>query len=445
MGSQFSCGIQVGDHSLFLGVEFDNEIYYGDSCCGSDAFYRDAFLEYKEPPPNRSAKMVKALEQAKLKAKKGAVFAQHAVSSVKNEASKAKEKLKVIRRNTLERASSFDTVNADDQAPPVRVISKDKMNGSMDPICVEIFEDWLRTSTFVGKTIPECHLADLSSPKNGPCWKKGDGLGLPVRAGPDYARRRATIKTQSHMYDCLTLDGIRSGHIFEDIVGNVIRTVPPPSRGSLWTPDCPLPRVLCINVKLPYYNPKNPFAKENGGCSFVGFFEIANETLQAVNSENPPPCVRLFREFCEGPAGKPGVPGDPNRSLSLRKNGSNTKDLDTGIFKAAGWCENEDELGVPQFLRQFNGKSFVITDSGYVVKDPAGEWMELGFDVRHFPILFRDALYTFQNFLPKAQYHVGFMVQASHDEYLPEGLLCDLYVSGVDIAAHPWVIANGTS
>ena len=72
-------------------------------------------------------------------------------------------------------------------------------------------------------------------------------------------------------------------------------------------------------------------------------------------------------------------------------------------------------------IRWGDGKSFVVADSGYVVKDPDNVWMELGFDVRKFPFLFRDALYSFGYFLPKAQYHVGFMVQATEDE-LKKGL-----------------------
>ncbi|CAE7228667.1 unnamed protein product, partial [Symbiodinium necroappetens] len=81
-------------------------------------------------------------------------------------------------------------------------------------------------------------------------------------------------------------------------------------------------------------------------------------------------------------------------------------------------------LGVPEFLHQFNGKSFVIADSGYVIKDPQGEWLEVGFDVRKFPFLFVDVLYNFRDFIPLAKCHYGFTVQAVEDEDLPEGIIC---------------------
>lgn len=185
------------------------------------------------------------------------------------------------------------------------------------------------------------------------------------------------------------------------------------------------------------------YFQEDGGCSYITFFEITNETIERLNDDCPPPWLRLFKKFCAGPAGKPGCPKDPNRSLALRQSKTLTKDRDTGILKAAAVGSSDGESSIPAFLQQFNGKSFVITDSGYVVKDPAGEWMEMGFDVRQFPFLFKDAMYNFRNFLTVGTFHIGFMIQASEEEYLPEGLICDLYLAGLDMVAHPWMITDG--
>jgi len=191
------------------------------------------------------------------------------------------------------------------------------------------------------------------------------------------------IVSSGHQYDCLTIDAIKAGVKLDEVIGNVVDAVPPPANDSGWTRGCPLPRVICINILLPYFNPKNPWAKDDGGCSFVGFFEITAETIKSLEGGNAPPCVHAFQKFCEGPAGKPGGPlDDPNRCLARRRNPQKTQDRDSGLFKVIGWCENTVELCLPEYLRQFNGKSFAITDSGYVIKDPEGEWLELGFDVR---------------------------------------------------------------
>jgi len=433
MGSQLSCGFQAGDHNLFVSVEFDNTLVLQESCCGSDAFYRDEIFETLEPQTPKITD--KVVQQARYKTRKAKVFIEHAVSSVQT--IKLRRDAKRISQDMV-RVSPPHTVSVRNSLRNSVSGGRVSLNGAPCEFA-QSYVEWMSQSPWVGKTIREWKEEGLQSPKEGACWKKGDGVGLPIRDGPNYLKTRATTKTASHMYNSLTVDVIKSDHIFDEVVGKLV-DIPPASKGCLWTKDCPLPRVLCINVKLPYTNPKNPFASEDGGMSFVAFFEISDEVINGLKEENPPACVRLFQKFCEGPCGKPGCPTDPNKSLNLRRNGSTSKDRDTGIFKAVGWCENEDELGVPTFLRQFNGKSFVVADSGYVVKDPEGVWMELGFDVRQFPFLFRDALYSFGYFLPKAQYHVGFMVQATDDEFLPEGLLGDLYLSGANIQSHPWKV-----
>jgi len=226
------------------------------------------------------------------------------------------------------------------------------------------------------------------------------------------------------------------------LMGGLIAGLPPPAKSCSWEKGCGLPRVLCVNVMLPLHNPKNPWAKDEGGMSVVALFEISPETCESARSADPGPHVRLWRHFCDGPGGRPGGPkDDPSRSLAARRNRAKKQDRDSGLLKVTAMCLNMDELGIPQYFHQFNGASVVVTDSGYVVKDPEGEWIELGFDVRKFPFLFRDALYNFQGLMPKSQAHIGFTIQASEEHELPERLLCDLLVSGVSITENSVRIA----
>eukprot|EP00930_Biecheleria_cincta_P019436 TRINITY_DN14834_c0_g1_i1.p1 TRINITY_DN14834_c0_g1~~TRINITY_DN14834_c0_g1_i1.p1 ORF type:complete len:334 (+),score=52.87 TRINITY_DN14834_c0_g1_i1:192-1193(+) len=327
-----------------------------------------------------------------------------------------------------------------------RILSKEDRLLSSEPPFLRgrSLSDWTRGSDWLGKTIQEWTDDGLPPVGLGPRWKRGEGDGLQVRCGPDYLRRRTMMKTpKGHLYNCLTFDAIRAPHKIDEIIGKVIDTIPPQSKKSRWTHECPLPRVLCINVMLPHYNPKNPWASDDGGCSYVGFFEIANATIETLFSDNVPAHVKLFQEFCEGPAGRPGGPlDDPNRSLGRRRDPSKCKDQDRGLLRAAGWCQNQAELGVPEFLHQFNGKSFVISDSGYIVRDPRGEWIEFGFDVRKFPFLMVDILYNFRDFIPRAKIHYGFTLQAVDDEDLPEGIICDMYMTGMNITEDAVQVEN---
>lgn len=389
------------------------------SCCGSDAFYRDEFLEEEAFAPKASLTGL-VCEQARLKSMKGIVFWDYTKFSAAQAATAFKRR--------------FSSEILEDHLPiPTTPLSPSSPTSPYN----RTFSDWTRLSDWVGKTMKEWKKTGLP-PRSGAHWKKGDGEGLQVRCGPDYANRRQHMMTKpGHLYQTLTVDSVKSSVPLHSVLGSAA-SCPPPSPDSQWTPACPLPRVLCINVMLPYYNPKNPWAAEDGGCSYVGFFEITNETVQQSQSETPPASVQLFRSFCEGPAGFPGCPLDhPDRSMSRRRDLSKFKDMDSGLLRAAGWCLNQAELGVPEFLHQFNGKSFVIADSGYVIKDTHGEWLEVGFDVRKFPFLFVEVLYNFRDFIPKAKCHYGFTVQAVEDEEMPEGIICDVYMSGINILDDP--------
>eukprot|EP00928_Gymnodinium_smaydae_P028468 TRINITY_DN21701_c0_g1_i1.p1 TRINITY_DN21701_c0_g1~~TRINITY_DN21701_c0_g1_i1.p1 ORF type:complete len:416 (-),score=89.84 TRINITY_DN21701_c0_g1_i1:85-1332(-) len=400
----YHCTFGYDDYACRMQVRCELlESRRGDaSCCGSDAFYRDGGLLDSEivVKPERSLGVKglasEAWEQARLKTTKSKVFLKYALTPS-------------VKENHLARTLSFR-----------RTVS-----------------DWKSESDFLGKTLLEWTSEGLPQPREGAYWKKGCGDGLAVRCGPNYVQKRTMTPSNGHLYDCITLDAIRANKPLGEIIGKVVKRIPPPSSGCQWKSGCPLPRVLCINMMLPLYNPKNPWAKECGGCSFVGFFEVSAQTLRQVEEEHPPPAVRLLRRFFEGPAGKPGTPDDPNRSLARRRNPRNKADCDTGLLKSTLLCENMKELGIPEFLQQFNGKSVAITDSGYVVRDPEGEWLELGFDVRRFPFLSVDALYNFRGALPKAQMHCGFSIQAVEDEDLPEGLLCDMHLSGVSLVDDP--------
>ncbi|CAJ1458274.1 unnamed protein product [Effrenium voratum] len=367
----------------------------------------------------------KVWEQARLKTIKGEVFLDYTKVSAALAASALKRRF----------SGNLPEPLALDLSPPTPS-SPSNYNRT--------FSDWTKDSSWVGKTMKEW-TKEGPPPNHRPTWKKGDGAGLQVRCGPDYHNKRRHMETKKgHLYHTLTVDSIRSAEPLHSIVGSVVDGVPPKSPDSIWTSECPLPRVLCINVMLPHYNPKNPWAAETGGCSYVAFFEISNETVTQVQSDSPPASVRMFLRFYEGPAGPPGCSLDhPDRNAGRRRDISKRKDMDPGLLRAAGWCLNQGELGVPEFLHQFNGKSFVISESGYVIKDPQGEWLEVGFDVRKFPFLFVDVLYNFRDFVPKAKCHYGFTVQAVDDEDLPEGIICDVYMSGINIVDDPFEVEAG--
>jgi len=292
---------------------------------------------------------------------------------------------------------------------------------------------------WLGATVQRCmHDQDIRS-GHSPCWQVGAGGNLQVRT-KGWLRHskkqpaRDALEFGS-MYECLSCDGIKSTGPIRDIIGRLVSVAQlPPFDGisSLtWTTECPLPRIICVNLMLPYTD-----AAADPGCSYVCFFHIRPELLALLQSGRVPACVRVFEKFCGGPGGTPLDPKDPNRSLDLRRNKARKANVDSGLLKATVWCE--DTQKIPYFLRRFNGKPATITKSGYIVKEKPGngkpgEWLEIGVDIRNFNSMARNVLYRNHSKLSDVVLHFGFMVQTVEDEDLPEGLFCDLRVFGMDM------------
>lgn len=394
------------------------------SLFGEDAFYREAFEDCREGDPEHDNLFITAAQQAQLKWRKTSLAASYAqLKLAKSAAGACTSRSSRSSESPIRRPASPST----------------EVHGS----------GWLNN------TISEWCGGERPALANGPFWQKGLGKGLMVRDGPNYKQRKMKVESTCAMYEALTIDAIKMDKKIENIVGRLVPESSLPRRQDFldipdygggrtpeWSPSCPLPRVICINLMLPYHTGTNPFAKD-AGCSVVGFFEIKPEILQALDSKRVPPWVRIFKDFFEGPAGVPGGPKeDPNRSLHRRLKPNVKKDLCGGLLKAVAYCENPQDINIPEAFRPYNGKPCLITKSGYIVKDPRGEWLEIGIDVRRFNLLARQCLCSFRNMLPKASIHYGFWIQAIDDDDMPEAMLCDLYCHGFNMVADPLPITE---
>jgi len=277
----------------------------------------------------------------------------------------------------------------------------------------------------------------------GPMWTPGDGSGLDMRVGPNYRKAKGKKSADSHLYECVSMDVLRANHKIEKVLPDVM-PLPPLSHysssgsvmGPKWTPDCKLPRVICVNVQAPYRG-VNPFGYPDPGCSIVSVYHITAETMLQLQGDSTAwsPALRLFTDFWQGQAGR----------LDNRKDPQERATFTAGIFKAVAYCTNLEECieGMPMAdtAAGFNGKPCLITKSGNLMKDPdGGEWMEISVDLRLFATLARTMLALQRERIAKASIHVGFLVQGVEDEDLPEGLIGDAIIHNVDLEKDPkWV------
>lgn len=392
------------------------------SLFGEDAFYRDNFYDCVEGGERDNYKFSnKVKEQARLKWRKASHLGAYAKFSARKQLGSCAPSGRQLDGSPAQR----------NRAATLEGVSGPEFLGTMT--------EW----------------TDRAFPENldeGPYWQKGAGTGLNVRDGPNYSKNRKKVASTWTMYEAISCDSVKHGKRLENIIGKIVpeselpsldaneSCIPDMSGGKPleWEPGCRLPRVLCINLMLPYESGLNPWAKDHG-CSVVGFFQIRPETLGHLRDlDNAPPCVRLFQEFFEGPAGLPGDSEDnPSRSLAARLRKGKKKDEQGGLLKAVACCENPQDVNIPEAFVQYNGKPCLITKSGYIVKDPKHEWLEIGIDVRRFNLLARKCLMTFRSMLPRAIIHYGFWVQGTEDEDLPEGMLCDVHCLGFNMHSDP--------
>mmetsp|Transcript_6872 Transcript_6872/g.25664 ORF Transcript_6872/g.25664 Transcript_6872/m.25664 type:complete len:300 (+) Transcript_6872:132-1031(+) len=283
----------------------------GGSLFGEDVFYRDAFVDCEEGGRSDDYLFARAREQARLKYRKGSLVAEYASFQMKKQAS-----LQPLKSACQVFANPREPLKSSEAASSS--FDKQSSKPALDSGECQVLPSWF------SRTIDEWK--DMEFPKvgSGPYWSKGNGEGLRVRCGPDYKKNGCKTESRGAMYHALTCDAVRSKFKIQNVIADYMKGHLPDQpqdcaeseRGGgsalPWTRDCPLPRVICVNMMLPYTT--GTFGSTDAGCSFVGLFHITPETIKGIKSSSPPACLRLFKEFWEGPAGLPGGDNqDPNR------------------------------------------------------------------------------------------------------------------------------------
>jgi hypothetical protein len=435
MGQLQSCCAARDDRPLI-------DVGRSRSCCelnnsllGEDAFYRDAFFDCNEGDRSHDRLFATALEQTRLKYRKARNVNQYAAWILGEKLARWLWGARFRLPGQLPPAAAQGRRGARSEASPC---------GALEGGAPGQGAGWL------GRTLPEWRAEGL--PSEGLFWKKGDGQGLRVRCGPSYLETGHKCDSAGSIYEGVYCDALKADTKITDIMGRLIRLsdlpMPGKSEGDKsggqidWKNEYGVPRILCINLMLPYQAGILGRGRTDEGCSFVGVFQITPKALVAARNGEVSASLKLWQQFCAGPCGAPGELGCKDRSLASRVASGIKKDRQSGLFKAVAKCVNPEDVHVPDLFHTYNGKPCLITNCGYVVKDPDGEWLEVGIDVRGFNALARSMLCQFRGRLPICKIHYGFCIQSVDDDEMPEGLLCDMYVCGVDMISDPVPIRN---
>ncbi|KAF4683832.1 putative ATP-dependent RNA helicase ddx43 [Perkinsus olseni] len=309
----------------------------------------------------------------------------------------------------------------------------------------EVVEDDDPVYGFGCRTIPRrCPATSEPSPPVSDghvCWSPGDASKFKVRSGPNYMKNGHKTASGPPMYDGVGCDMFRSDtckidNIHDGVLGGRL----PEQCSSEWSKiknPC-LPRVLIVNVEMPYQAGPKLFGQHppsDHGFSVAGYFTISPENaLRYMDPEtgqltpDAPPHLRLLSEFFR-------IANFQNVPQGAAANGS------SHLFKVIGICENLKDLHLPSLIRpslieKYNGKPVLITKSGSMRVDPSGrfEWVEVDIDVRNFVWLAKSVMHHMHSAIPQLKIHVGFVIQAVDDSQMNENIIGSMRLRHLDVA-----------
>jgi len=230
-------------------------------------------------------------------------------------------------------------------------------------------------------------------------WSAGDATAFNVRCGPDYPRRGLKAPSASALYELLAVDVFRTPCWTEHLARHV--QLPSPAGGG-GAAHGHLPPIIIVHVLAPVDAPALIGGTPNGETvSCVFYFGCTPAAQAASRAEEAAAPVQLVRRWYE-------------RAPAERMHGV--------TFKVIALADNLEELGVPRMLHRYNGKPVLIRKSGEM---HVGEgYVEIDLHVSRFNYISQSSLHSFAVAKSsKAEMHIGFLLQGTADDELPEQLL----------------------
>jgi hypothetical protein len=262
-------------------------------------------------------------------------------------------------------------------------------------------------------------------------WTKGNSSVFHIRS-IGYKHSKAKEPSAPTLYECIGADLVKStklvtsmvasGGVFEKILkGEPSGDIPWPwlrYPKSQWSESLGIPRLLIINIQLPYSSPSlwaPQSADSDPGFSLISYYAVSPHLVESlVAGGPPPPAVKLLKR--------------------LIAEGKSVKD-ETAL-KTIGIVENTEEVGFPDIVAGYNGKPVLVTKSSKLSMYPSQEKceiLEIEYDVRLWSILARKTLHSLRDKFKEARCQIGMVIEGRNDEELPEQLLGCVRIHYLDI------------
>ena len=264
----------------------------------------------------------------------------------------------------------------------------------------------------MGSTVPH-----RSVSSTGTCWSNCESEIFKVRIGPDYKKNGKKSPSLSYLYEPFGADVLRSDRIIANIAPHLLFPPVP----DFYDPSCGLPAVILVNGQLPLAMP-SPFASSDSdpGWSCIGYYRITKEAVDwALNRVPGPPSISVLKRLLEK--------GFSEKALA---------------FKAIGMVDDLENQNLPMtgLISKYNGKPVLVTASSkFHFGSTPYPYLEIDYNVRKWSFLARTTLVQLTDKLKSITVHVGYLVEATENEDLPERMLAGTTVHNLDLDAARFV------
>lgn len=252
-------------------------------------------------------------------------------------------------------------------------------------------------------------------------WRCPSAEILNVRS-PGYSTHKKKQSSPGELYDCAQVEVFESPSRYPDMAPRVqLPKVEFQDDGpKTWrTPD-----IFVISIALPTDPPKlGRSSSDGGGYTVTMYYTMKQETrdiLRRVTADGYDPskeepddpskfkvnAVRLLEEWCRR------APNDP--SWFSR-------------FKVVPNAHNLNEIGMPGWIANYNGKPFLIKRpgvTGFIYQHPELSCLEMDISLHPFPYLAKQGIcFMKDSYFKKVLVTFGFVIEGKTDDELPECIL----------------------
>ena len=160
---------------------------------------------------------------------------------------------------------------------------------------------------------------------------------------------------------------------------------------------------MVVQIQIPVDEPSFMNQVTDGpGWSIMMYFKITEKTLTELKDfDNVSPAVKLWARCCS----------EAIEVDDLRKR-----------FKFIASCSNLIELGVPQYIADYNAKPILIRRTGSLYRGANNSYMEFDMHIHKFDTTAKKAIYSMTSKAGEMFMQIAFVIEGREDDELPEAI-----------------------